>query len=366
MPRIRRLTEGQRIRRKRRAQRRFKAVAQGAARILKVQPLMVAGVAGILLLALSAAWLLRSPPSGEIAHLPSSAVTAAPPPVPSTAPRPDFARTGPESISPAAGVSTTAEPPPAPIETPPWLRNAVAIAPADGRPIVAVVMDDLGLNRRNTARAIDLPGPLTLAFMTYAPDVAAQAAAARQAGHELLVHVPMQPAAGIDAGMRVLNADLAPGELDRRIDWALSRFDGNVGINNHMGSRFTASVEGMSALLAELRRRGLAFLDSRTTNETVAGRLARQLGVPFAERDVFLDNEQSADQVERQLAELERQARQAGYAVAIGHPHDATIEALASWLPTLAEKGITLVPVSAIMKHNLEVSPPVEFDRRGS
>jgi polysaccharide deacetylase 2 family uncharacterized protein YibQ len=236
---------------------------------------------------------------------------------------------------------------------PAWLRNAVATPEIHGRPMIAIVIDDLGIDRHNADRVVALPGPLTLAFMTYAHDVANQARTARAAGHELLVHVPMEPdATGLTAGPDVLSVDIPPDMLRQRIDWALSRFDGYVGINNHMGSRFTASAPGMALLFAELHRRGLLFLDSRTTAQTVAAAVARQAEVPFAERNVFLDNESSASAVWLQLRRVETVARQKGFAVAIGHPHSGTIDALAKWLPTLGEKGFVLVPVSAIVKHN--------------
>ncbi len=243
---------------------------------------------------------------------------------------------------------------PLPQDEPTWLRNAVPAPDPQGRPMIAVVVDDLGLDRRNADRVARLPGPLTLAFMTYANDVAVQARAARAAGHELLVHVPMQPVDdGLTPGFNVLRPDLSPDELRRRIDWALSRFDGYVGINNHMGSRFTADDAAMSVLFAELHRRGLLFLDSRTTAATVGDAEAARYDVPFARRNVFLDNESSADAVWSQLTRVEEEARRAGFAVAIGHPHDGTIDALQRWLPTLAARGFALVPVSAIAKQNL-------------
>jgi hypothetical protein len=243
---------------------------------------------------------------------------------------------------------------PLPDERPLWQRNAVPFADTAGRPMIAIVIDDLGLNRRNADRVVRLPGPLTLAFMTYAADVAPQAQAARAAGHELLVHVPMAPEnGGLTTGPNALRPELPADELRRRIDWALSRFDGYVGLNNHMGSRFTADASGMSVLLEEVGRRGLLFLDSRTTAATVGGEMARRYGVPFAGRNIFLDNEVSADAVWVQLRKTEAVARRTGAAVAIGHPHDGTIAALARWLPTLEERGFALVPISRIVAHNL-------------
>ena len=248
--------------------------------------------------------------------------------------------------------------PPAPVAPPPerqaWRRNAVAVADPQGRPMIAIVIDDLGLDRRNADRVVQLPAPLTLSFMTYADDLTTQTRAAHAAGHELLVHVPMEPLNGdLNAGFNVLRPELPPGELLHRIDWALSRFDGYVGINNHMGSRFTADPSAMALLFGELHRRGLLFLDSRTTPVTVGSAMAVRYDVPFASRNVFLDNETSAEAVWSQLLKVEADAGRAGFAIAIGHPHDGTIAALAQWLPTLAPRGFALVPISRIVERNL-------------
>jgi polysaccharide deacetylase 2 family uncharacterized protein YibQ len=249
-------------------------------------------------------------------------------------------------------------PPPVVAPLPPdqqaWRRNAVAVADPRGRPMIAIVIDDLGLDRRNADRVVQLPGPLTLSFMTYAEDLAVQTHAAHAAGHELLVHVPMQPLDDdLSPGPNVLRPELPPGELLRRIDWALGRFDGYVGINNHMGSRFTADASGMALLFMELHRRGLLFLDSRTTPATVGDAMAARYDVAFAGRNIFLDNETAADAVWAQLTKTEADARRAGFAVAIGHPHDGTIAALAQWLPTLRLRGFALVPISRIVERNL-------------
>jgi polysaccharide deacetylase 2 family uncharacterized protein YibQ len=220
--------------------------------------------------------------------------------------------------------------------------------------MIAVVLDDLGLNRPNTRRAIALPAPLTLAFLTYAPDLRAMTTAARQAGHELLLHLPMEPRGDHDPGPNPLVTGLERDDLMARLDWSLARFEGYVGVNNHMGSRFTGSVADLAPVLQEIQARGLLFLDSKTSSARVAAGLARRLALPFAERDVFLDNAfDDPAAIRRQLAELEATARRRGFAVAIGHPHDATLAELARWLPEAEQRGFALVPVSAIVRRAL-------------
>jgi polysaccharide deacetylase 2 family uncharacterized protein YibQ len=130
---------------------------------------------------------------------------------------------------------------------------------------------------------------------------------------------------------------------------ALARVPGAVGVNNHMGSRFTAARAGMEIVLGELKKRGLLFLDSRTTAQSVGAQIAGELGVPSVARNVVLDDVMSSDNVVHQLAEVERIARKQGFAVAIGHPHDNTIAALMEWLPRLRERGFILVPLTTIV-----------------
>ena len=266
-------------------------------------------------------------------------VTAVPPP----------GKPMPRPTTPAAIPAIVLKPP---LEgLPPWRRYAVAAPPDDGRAKVVVVIDDLGIDKRRTTRMMEFAAPLTLSFLSYASDLEQMTRTARARGHELLVHMPMEPSSRqIDPGPNVLLTGLQKEELLKRVRWALGQFDSYIGVNNHMGSKFTANAEGMAVVLAELKGRGLMFLDSRTTGGTTGPRLAHDLGIPFAERNVFLDNENDVAAVARQLAELEAIAKKHGHAIAIGHPRDATIAVLETWLPSLAARGLQLVPLSAVTR----------------
>jgi polysaccharide deacetylase 2 family uncharacterized protein YibQ len=236
--------------------------------------------------------------------------------------------------------------------SPLWLKNALPFATRSSGPMIAIVIDDMGLDRKRSTRVVRLPGPLTLAWLPYANDLPHQTKAARAAGHELMVHIPMEPQSGdIDPGPDAMKVGVGNAELLRRLDHGLKAFDGYIGVNNHMGSRFTEDPAGMKVILGELQRRGLMFLDSRTTSHSVASSIARGMHLPMLGRDVFLDNDMSPAAVRASLARVETVARRQGYAIAIGHPHDATVDALVGWLPTVAAKGFTLVPVSAILKN---------------
>jgi polysaccharide deacetylase 2 family uncharacterized protein YibQ len=231
-----------------------------------------------------------------------------------------------------------------------WRRNSVPFRDLQSRPLIAVVIDDVGIDRPHSRRAWELPGPLTLSFLPYARDLREQARTARAHGQELMLHLPMEPGGVADPGPNALLVSLSEGELKARVTAALDSFDGYVGVNNHMGSRFTAYRPGMEMVLRQFRARGLLFLDSRTTPSSVGDQVAQELGVPSVARNVFLDDDESLGAVKRRLAETEAVARRQGFAVAIGHPHEATLQALAEWLPAVAGKGLALAPLSAVLR----------------
>jgi len=260
-------------------------------------------------------------------------------------PGPGFERPGPPAPEPRLGGPHIGDGP-----TATWRLNAVPFKDERGLRLVAIIIDDAGVDRARTARALRLPGPLTISFLPYATEVRRQAEEARSRGHELMVHLPMEPvSASENPGPDALTTRLPRDELLRRLALHLKRFDGYVGANNHMGSRMTADANAMLPILEELREQGLLFVDSRTSKETVAAAIAGHLGVAGAARDVFIDHEASRESVQARLEDIERIARRVGHAVAIGHPHDRTIDALERWLPGLAERGLTLAPISAVV-----------------
>lgn len=234
---------------------------------------------------------------------------------------------------------------------PTWLVNAVETGHLGKGPMIAIVIDDAGVVQGRTKRASELPAPLTIAFIPYSNNLGKQTRYARSRGHELLLHIPMEPGSpDIDPGHNALLTSLSQDEIMRRFRWALDRFDGIVGVNNHMGSKFMARGDLVQPVLEEINARGLLFLDSRTDHKSTGTRLARDMGMPHATRNVFIDNDLDADKIKAQLAEVERIARRRGHAIAIGHPHDVTTETLAEWIPEARARGFVLVPVSTIVK----------------
>lgn len=233
---------------------------------------------------------------------------------------------------------------------PAWRRFAVPPPRTEGQSQIALVIDDMGVDRKRSARALRLPAPVTMAYLPYAQDVQDQTQEAHRLGHELLVHLPMEAMdKNADPGPNALFTTLKQDEILNRLRANLDRFTGYVGINNHMGSRFTSFEPGMEAVIAELKARGLLFLDSRTSADSVGYKIARRVGMPTAYRDVFLDHVEGAANVAQQLRVLEDVARRHGMAIAIGHPHDSTLDELERWIPTLQTKGLQLIPLSAMI-----------------
>jgi polysaccharide deacetylase 2 family uncharacterized protein YibQ len=253
---------------------------------------------------------------------------------------------------------TTPETTPAP-EAPMAAFAVPSKAPAHA-PAIAIVIDDMGLDHTRSREVIGLQGPLTLSLMTYASDLPGLVRSAHAAGHEVLAHLPMEPrSAKENPGPGALLTRMDEAAIRQQIAHDLDGWSGYVGINNHMGSRFTADRARMAVVMSELKARGLMWLDSKTTGDSAGPGAAEAAGVPFITRDVFLDNQETVSAVMAQLDRTRAIARTHGLAVAIGHPHDATIAALRQWLPTLAASGVVLVPVTEIL-HRRETREGVQ------
>lgn len=295
------------------------------------------------------------PPPTAIAERPAR-VTKPSQPNPAPVPQPAIIA-APAPPAPQTPVKATASAGSNAANPPPWHRYAAPFKAKGKRPLIAIVIDDVGLSGDRTRDVINLRAPVTIAFLSYADDLPTKSAAARKAGHEVMVHVPMEPMAQEDPGPNALTTDLSTAEIRERLDWALGRFDGFVGFNNHMGSKFTSDRTVMTQVAAIAKKRGLLFLDSVTSAKSVAWDVAREQGVPTARRDVFLDNDNAFEPILVQLGRLERVARQDGTAIAIGHPHEATLEALNQWLSDIEERGFQLAPVSEIVRRRMAATP---------
>ncbi len=216
--------------------------------------------------------------------------------------------------------------------------------------VVVVIIDDMGVDIKRSARAIALPPGVTLSFLPYARHLVDQVEKAKQGHHYLMLHLPMQPISPREnPGPNALTVDANAETLKDRIQKNLESFDDYIAVNNHMGSRFTQDESGMQLVMQALKKRHLIFVDSKTSPSSVAQKAARKEHVPMVSRDVFLDHVDDAAHVEKSLAQTEKIALKQGYAIAIGHPKDNTLNALEKWLPGLEAKGIKIVSVTSLI-----------------
>ena len=220
-----------------------------------------------------------------------------------------------------------------------------------GTPELAIIVDDLGYDLAAARAALSLPGRVSVAVLPNLPDSQAIAEEAHRRGIEVLLHLPMQSLAGEDKAEKIeLRVGEPAAEVRRVLGEMLDTVPHAVGVNNHQGSRATANPALMAALASALRARGLFFVDSRTSGATVALDMARRAGVPAAGRNIFLDDDEQPAAVRRQLERAERMAREQGWCVAIGHPHNGTLDVLADALPEIEARGLRLVSASEIVR----------------
>lgn len=222
----------------------------------------------------------------------------------------------------------------------------------DAQPLIAIIIDDLGNQKEPGQRVIALPGPVVCSLMPHTAYARFLAEEAYAAGKEVMLHLPMQPVEmGLHAVPGEINLDTSQSNMRQILTTDLNAVPHTVGVNNHMGSLITRHPGHMEWLMNELSRRGnLYFIDSYTTASSIAFEMALENGVPTARRNVFLDNEKSASSIAIAFAQLKKEAKEDGFAIAIGHPYTVTLDYLEKEIPLLAEQGFRLVPVSKIME----------------
>ena len=219
---------------------------------------------------------------------------------------------------------------------------------AGERPRIAIIIDDLGNGLESGRRALTLPGALTYSILPHTPYARDLAEQAHTSGREVMLHLPMEANSRKPMGPGGLALRMDEQEFTATLRSNLDAVPHATGVNNHMGSRLTRDAEAMERVMAGLRERGLFFVDSRTTPETVAERAAGESGIATTRRHVFLDRIPSREAVREQFRRLVRLARQQGAALAIGHPNGATLTVLAQELPRLQELEIDLVSASQL------------------
>lgn len=234
-----------------------------------------------------------------------------------------------------------------------YKRPSLSPADAGGRILVALVVTGLGLNEAGTLDAIaQLPDAVSLAFAPYGRTLERTTAAAREAGHELFLEVPMEPFdyPENDPGPDTLLTGQGPRPTIDKLYKVMASFGGYAGVINNMGARFTASAADLGPAMEEIGTRGLGYVDDGSSNRSVAAQLASANRVPFARASRMLDADPSRAAVIAALEGLEADARAQGTALGIVSALPVSIAAVAEWAAGLEARGLTLVPASALMK----------------
>ncbi len=217
------------------------------------------------------------------------------------------------------------------------------------QPRIAIIIDDFGYQQHNDRAIINLPYALTCSVIPDAPHANRMARAIHASGKQLLIHLPMATIDHRPLDPGGLHDGVSQAEIHTIVNDAVQRLPHAVGLNNHMGSLLTSEKQPMRWLMQSLAKQHLFFIDSLTTSHSVAGKMAKQAGIPTRSRDIFLDNQQNLAAINQQFNRLLDIARQRGSAIAIGHPYPVTIQYLQQVLPLLKQSRIQLVPVSKLL-----------------
>ncbi len=227
------------------------------------------------------------------------------------------------------------------------------ITPSDrpAVPKVAIIIDDFGYDKKIAKRFLALDIPISFSILPFSPYSKTIARAAHAKGAEVMLHLPMEPVEypHVNPGPGVLLTSMSPDRLIEQLEADLAEIPHISGVNNHMGSRLTTVSSQLYQIFSILKKRRLFFIDSRTTGDTLCRPSARMLRVPFAQRDVFIDNSLEKADIQRQIEELMQTACKYGSAIGIGHPHPNTYRVLRKMLPEL-QKNVRLVKASDLVR----------------
>jgi polysaccharide deacetylase 2 family uncharacterized protein YibQ len=233
-----------------------------------------------------------------------------------------------------------------PKEAPPKAKRRI-------RGQVALIIDDMGNSLEALDAVLGLKEPLTVSILPFSPHAQETATAAHGGNLEVLLHLPLESLNNHDTATDtegMITGAMSPDEIVQAFEASLARVPYADGVNNHMGSKFTADAGLMRTLLLPMKEKGLLFVDSRTSAQTVAYEEARRMGVPAVERNVFLDADADRSRIRDRLVELFKLARKKGRAVGICHPFPETLEALRTNFRQFADYDLEVVPVSRLVQ----------------
>lgn len=278
-----------------------------------------------------------TPPTRFSMEQPVTAPTAAPP---LTMP----------AATPAAITAPNPEPITSTAAAQPAEESLITPIPSGSKHYIALIIDDIGYSGPLGERAIALPGAVTYAVLPHTPFGTELAELAHDHKKEVMLHAPMSNLAHQPLGPGALTDALSQEDFVATLNGNIDAVPHLQGINNHMGSELTGMQTQMQWVMEVLKERGLYFVDSFTTAQSVAGQAAREHAIPTTTRNVFLDNETTAEDIDREFQRLLQTAREKGSAVGIGHPYEETLDYLEKALPALAQENIELIPVSAMIR----------------
>ena len=218
-------------------------------------------------------------------------------------------------------------------------------------PRIAIIIDDIGYDKNLAMGLLDIDKNITFAILPFSPAGAQLAHSLSAKGAELMLHLPMEPTQypEVNPGPGALLSSMSPDELLTQLRKDIRAVPGTVGANNHMGSKLTADSDKMNQIFTVLKQKNMFFVDSRTSVESKGEQSARMFQLKFSHRDVFLDNFQDVEYISGQIEKLIKQAKDHGSAIGIGHPHQATLDALKRELPKIRKK-VRLVPASKLVE----------------
>ena len=218
-------------------------------------------------------------------------------------------------------------------------------------PKLVIILDDLGNDAVRDKQALRIPAAITYAVLPYTPSAITSAKAAYVAGKEIILHTPMEAIKPYDLGKGGLYHAMGEQQFITVLNDDLNAVPFIRGLNNHMGSRLTASPLHMMWLMQTLQNKKLYFIDSATTPHSVAEKVARQYQIPVLHRHVFLDNIRTEAAIRAQFERLLKIADKQGYAVAIGHPYPQTLAFLEKTLPQLSSQNYELLYGSQLINY---------------
>ncbi|WP_426414999.1 divergent polysaccharide deacetylase family protein [Aestuariirhabdus sp. LZHN29] len=216
-------------------------------------------------------------------------------------------------------------------------------------PQLVIIIDDIGNNRAQGERSAHLPGPLSLAVLPFTPHSTHLATLGHKTGKEIMLHVPMENHQHLPLGPGALTLSMDRAGFTEQLLASINSVPHVRGVNNHMGSLMTEQTQQMEWTMAVLQTRGLFFVDSRTSADTVGASTAQARGVPHLSRQVFLDHDRDPEAIAAAFNKGIRIARQTGIAILIGHPYPETLDLLERRLPLLEAEGIVLVSAGQLL-----------------